>query len=315
MNLRSLKYFIAVAEELSFTRGASRVHIEQAPLSQSIRRLEKEIGTKLFFRNTRGVELTAEGLVFLDTARTVVDTLSDGLQAAKNITHGLRERLTIGFVASAAFDFVPKLARDFKISYPQTELSLRQLGSEEQIELLGRRELDGAFVRPRQLPRTFACIPVSRVRFVCAVWSGHPLAKRRQVHMSELRDEPFLMLTSEPKTHVSAQVASIFNAAGFSPSTVMETNFFHTMIELVDAGLGIAIVPTTIRELNIKGVRFLELKDVKTEAGMDFIWREGSISAPLLNLIRVIKRHTNLSNKFAGQSPPMRELGSIQKRA
>jgi DNA-binding transcriptional LysR family regulator len=294
MNLRSLQYFIAVAEELSFTRGASRVHIEQAPLSQSIRRLEKEIGAKLFVRNTRGVELTVGGLAFLDVARTVVDALSEGLRAAKNSAHGTKDQLAIGFVASAAFDFVPKLARDFKLSYPQIALSLRQLGSEEQIELVGRRELDGAFVRPRQMPKTFACIPVSRVRFVCAVWSTHHLAKRRQVRISELKDEPFLMLTSEPKTHVSAQIGSIFEAAGFSPSVVMETNFFHTMIELVSASLGIAIVPTTIRDLNVRGVRFIELKDVRTEAGMDFIWREGSISPPLLNLIRVIKRHTTL---------------------
>jgi DNA-binding transcriptional LysR family regulator len=294
MNLRSLQYFIAVAEELSFTRGASRVHIEQAPLSQSIRRLEKEIGAKLFVRNTRGVELTVGGLAFLDVARTVVDALSEGLRAAKNSAHGTKDQLAIGFVASAAFDFVPKLARDFKLSYPQIALSLRQLGSEEQIELVGRRELDGAFVRPRQMSKTFACIPVSRVRFVCAVWSTHHLAKRRQVRISELKDEPFLMLTSEPKTHVSAQIGSIFEAAGFSPSVVMETNFFHTMIELVSASLGIAIVPTTIRDLNVRGVRFIELKDVRTEAGMDFIWREGSISPPLLNLIRVIKRHTTL---------------------
>jgi DNA-binding transcriptional LysR family regulator len=294
MNLRSLKYFIAVAEELSFTRGASRVHIEQAPLSQAIRRLEKEIGAKLFLRDNRGVELTAEGLIFLDTARNVVDALAEGLQATKNVMHGNRERLAIGFVASAAFDFVPKLAKDFKLSYPKVDVSLKQMGSEEQVELVGRRDLDGGFIRPRQLPKTFACIPVSRVRFVCAVWSAHHLAKRRKVTMAELKDEPFLMLTSEPKTHISAQINSIFSNAGFMPSAVMETNFFHTMIELVAAGLGIAIVPTTIRDLKIAGVRFIELSDVSAELGMDFIWREGPLSRTLINLIRVIKRHTNL---------------------
>jgi LysR substrate binding domain len=151
-------------------------------------------------------------------------------------------------------------------------------------------------VAPRNARDAFpAAITIAIACVNSPVWSTHHLARRRQVRISELKDEPFLMLTSDPKTHVSAQIGSIFKAAGFSPSVVMETNFFRTMIELVSRGSRFAIVPTTIRDLNVRGVRLIEFKDVQTEAGMDFIWREGSISPPLLNLIRVIKRHTTFA--------------------
>ncbi len=151
MNLRSLEYFVFVAEELSFTRAAVRAHIEQPPLSQAIRRLEDQIGLRLFDRSARGVQLTADGANFLPTARHVLETYSTGLKAVKALRKTMTGTLRLGYVAAAAFGTLPKLIKDLKAQVPSIELDLKQIDSEEGLAadiLVGRSLFSFHWISP-----------------------------------------------------------------------------------------------------------------------------------------------------------------------
>src|SRR4051795_636425 len=178
MELRHLRYFIAVAEELHFRRAAERLHMSQPPLSQQIRQLEEEIGAQLLSRNQRKVELTAAGVAFLERAREILDSVEDAARQARRVQRGEGGRLAVGFVGSAMYSFVPELLRAFRDHAPDITLRLQELGTSEQLRQLEDGRLDVGFVRlPRARPElTFETVLEEPV--VAALPDTHRLAQR-----------------------------------------------------------------------------------------------------------------------------------------
>ncbi len=303
MNLRTLDYFVAVGEELSFTRAAARVHIQQAPFSQAIRKLEEQVGAVLLKRNTRGVELTEAGLAFLAASRGILQSYTDGVRAAQLAGKGLSGRLRVGYVAYAAYDLLPHIVRAFREACPQVALSLRQLISGEQIELIRRGELDAGMIRPAELPADVNQSLLLSEPFVCALPDKHRLAGRRRIRVRDLQGEPFIMLPSQPRTGFYRQIESILSVAGVVPRVVQEALQLDTMVGLVSAGIGVAIVPASVRRRSTEGVVFCDLDGTQARAEIRFVWKGGEESAAMRNLL-VVARQARL--RFAKGKRPAR---------
>ena len=195
MELRHLRYFIAVAEELHFRRAAERLHMSQPPLSQQIRQLEEEVGAVLLLRNQRKVELTAAGAAFLVRAREILDAVEDAARQARRVQRGEVGRLAVGFVGSAMYSFVPELLRAFREDKPDVGLRLHELGTTEQLRQLEDGRLDVGFVRLRGSRPGLAFESVLDEEVVVALPDVHPLSQRPLLRLADLEGESLVLLT------------------------------------------------------------------------------------------------------------------------
>lgn len=242
MELRSLQYFVTLAETSNFHRAAERLHISQPPLSVAIRKLEQELGAPLFDRNPRGVTLTAAGQAALEPARIALAHAEQIRQAVKQGVTGERGRLAIGFVGSATFELLPRLIEPFRRLYPAVELILSEGNS---TEIQGRIEagsLDLGLVRlPLQKSARITTQMVERDHMVVALPSSHPLARKRRLDLKQLVDQPFVVYSGISVLRATT-VAACQNA-GFVAHIVQEAAQLQTILSLVQSGIGIALVP------------------------------------------------------------------------
>lgn len=256
MELRHLRYFVAVAEELSFRRAAERLFMAQPPLSQQIRQLETEIGTPLFDRTAKRVTLTPAGQAFLEDAKAVLARVDSAVARAARIGRGDEGRLRVGFASSTAFDVLPIVVRRFRERYPEVTLELTELLGQEQAEALRARRIDvGLSVQPEPAEglriEELAWVPV-----VVALPATHPLASRRGVALTELAHEPFVRFPRSSTTGFARFVAELFQEAGIAPPLVQATEELQTALGLVAAGLGFTVVPGSVRRLRREGLVF-----------------------------------------------------------
>ena len=242
MELRSLQYFVTLAETSNFHRAAERLHISQPPLRVAIRKLEQELGAPLFDRNPRGVTLTAAGQAALEPARIALAHAEQIRQAVKQGVTGERGRLAIGFVGSATFELLPRLIEPFRRLYPAVELILSEGNS---TEIQGRIEagsLDLGLVRlPLQKSARITTQMVERDHMVVALPSSHPLARKRRLDLKQLVDQPFVVYSGISVLRATT-VAACQNA-GFVAHIVQEAAQLQTILSLVQSGIGIALVP------------------------------------------------------------------------
>ncbi len=260
MELRHLRYFVAVAEELSFRRAAERLHVAQPPLSQQIKQLEAEVGTMLLRRTSRRVELTDAGVVFLERARRTLRDAELAVESARRTARGEIGWLNVGFVDSAAYELLPPVLRAFRARAPGVRLELRELATEHQLPALAD-ELDVGLVREvNDLPGLHRT-PLLREPLLAAVPLGHALASRARVQLVQLAAEPFVFFPRARVPRVYDHLVALCRAAGFSPRTVQEALQYPTMLGLVAAGFGIAIVPTCVRALHLAGVAYVPISD------------------------------------------------------
>ena len=260
MELRHLRYYVAVAEELHFGRAAKRLGIAQPPLSQQIRRLEQELGCELFDRGgRRGVRLTAAGEALLPDARRLLEDSSAFGDAARRAARGQFGVLTIGFAASAILSPLRAAIRAFRSTHPGVELRLRELSTEAQSEALERRSIDVAVMRePAPLPG-IESETLLREPFLLALPGHHPLAGAESVALAAVCDEPFVLFPREVSRNLYDRVRSLFDEAGVAPVVVQEALEWQTIMGLVDAGLGISVVPASFRDLRIGRVAYVPL--------------------------------------------------------
>jgi DNA-binding transcriptional LysR family regulator len=259
MELRHLRYFIAVAEELHFSRAAARLHIAQPPLSQQIRDLEREIGVPLLARTQRQVRLTAAGVVFLEDARRIVAQAEHAAEAARQAQRGEIGRLNIGYVGSAFYDALPALLRVFHRRYPQVEINLRQRTTAEQEEDLRQGRIDIGVVRPPVQDRSLALYTFVEEPLLVTVPADHPLAQQATVAVAALRDEAFLMFSRSLGPGMYDQIIALCRQAGFSPRVAQEAVEMQAITGLVAAGFGIAIVPASARSTRAKDIAYLPI--------------------------------------------------------
>ncbi len=296
MELRSLRYFVAVAETLHFSRAAERLHIAQPPLSQQIQRLEKEMGVQLFERTKRSVRLTAAGEVFLQEAYRTLAQAEYAVHAAQQAERGEIGRLALGFVGSSAYGVLPAMIQAFRERFPHVELILREWTTVEQVQALHKEEIQIGFVRPPILDATLYHLTVQQEPFLVTLPVKHSLAATSSVLLSALADEPFIFVPSKLAPGLWHQMMEMCLQAGFQPRIAQEAIQFHVIISLVAAGLGIALVPTCIRTFQHPDVVYLPLQGITAQAEIQVIWQRTNRSALVRNFLAVVKAHKHLEH-------------------
>jgi len=290
MELRHLRYFVAVAEELHFGRAAERLRMAQPPLSQQIKALEEELGARLFERNRRKVELTPAGAALLEEARDILRRAADLGRLARATAGGEAGRLEIAFTGSVPFnDAMPHILNAFRRAYPAVWVSLREMSTGSQIEAVAEGRLDIGFARPADsnLPPGVAARRLLRERLVLALPADHPLAGRDRLTMNEVAGEALVMHPRHIGTGLYDKIATLCGRAGFAPRVAVEAHQMSTMISLVGAGLGLAVVPQTMRRLPFEGVAFADIDDDEAFIDLLLIYRQGSTPAVVANFLAV----------------------------
>jgi DNA-binding transcriptional LysR family regulator len=266
MELRHLRSFTMLAEERHFGRAAERLHLAQPALSQQIKQLERELGVPLFTRTTRRVELTEAGSRFADHARTVLADVDRARDDLAQMASGSAGRVSIGFIGTATYDVLPRVAREVRRELPDVELELHgELLSPRLVDGLADRTFDLALLRPD--PHGHAGITVRTLRaerLVAVLPAQHPLAGRRRIGLARLADEPFVMHPSGHRSSIHEQVLAACAQAGFEPTSILEVGETATLVVFVAAGLGVALVPEPVRSLGLDGVAYVPLTNAPT---------------------------------------------------
>jgi DNA-binding transcriptional LysR family regulator len=260
VELRQLRYFVAVAEELHFRRVAARLPVSQPPLSQQIARLERELGCRLLNRTQRRVELTAAGEAFLRDARAMLGELEVAVATVRRIDVGQEGLLRINFVGSALLSIVPGIVQRFRRGRPGVEIELRERSTLEQLRALTAGVVDVGLVRPPIDPDdALRAEVVMRERTVAAIPAGHPLAKLRRVPLGRLAGEPLVLFPREQAPGYHDLLTGRLAATGTSPQVVQYAPEMLTIIGLVAAGIGVSPVPASVARLGLDGVTYRPL--------------------------------------------------------
>lgn len=270
MELRHLRYFRAVAEELHFGRAAERLHIAQPPLSQQIRQLERELDVSLLTRSTRRVELTAAGEAYLKRAIAVLDAVDDAGNQARRIALGVEGHLIIGCVGSVTYSVLPRLVRALRDELPQVDIGIRgEMLAPAQLDALLAGEIDIALLRPPVDNVAVRCETLRRDRLITALPTEHQLAQRDQLHVGDLRSEDFIAHAGQGRSVMAGLLAAVCVDAGFEPRVRHEVSETSTLVTLVAAGLGVAVVPAPTADLDIAGVTYRPLEP--SSLGIDLV--------------------------------------------
>ncbi len=272
MNLRRLELFVAVAEELHFNRAAERLHMAQPPLSQQIRKLEDECKVQLFVRNSRNVQLTTDGELLLKHARKVLAQYGAMTSALRQAREGEIGRLRLGFVSSAAISAVPPVVRQLRSRWPGIELELREETTDSQIELIAAGALDVGIAREVGVAPDINATLLQNERLIVAVANDHPLATRESVRLDELRGEKFIAFPRGRISRLFDHISALFHAVDVEFDIVQEAVQFPTILGLVAAHLGIAVVPDSLRAFVIPGLAYLNIEDRNAMSRVSLIY-------------------------------------------
>jgi len=289
MELRHLRYFVTVAEELHFGRAAFRLSIVQPSLSQQIRQLEDELGFPLFYRTKRSVELTDAGKVFLSEARQVLAQVQEAKRSAQRASRGEVGRLVVGYISSSTYDLLPLMLRLYRERFPEVEVGLRELTTQEQVRALEEEYIQVGLLR---LPISAPLLNVEVVRrepIVCVLPEAHPLATHERIAVSLLAHEPFVLQSSHRGAGYYVQLMRLCLASGFSPNVIQEVTEMHTIVSLVAAGMGVSLVPLSARNIRSQGVIYLELEGATTLTEMAVAWHRNTRSALVQNFLAVAR--------------------------
>lgn len=267
MELRHLRYFVAVAEELNFRRAAQRLHITQPSLSLQIRQLEEDIGAQLLERDTHQVSLTPAGHSYLEDSRRLLRDAGDSARNALRISRGEAGQLSIGFVASLGHGVFPSVLRAYRKSFPEVELRLLEMDTSQQIEALVERRLHLGFIG-LGLPKETSDLELSLVaeeKLVAGLPDDHPLLRRgrkavNSLELSELAGERLLLTARQNAPIYNPWIITLCQQAGFHPHDVQEMGQPVTVLNYVAAGVGFTILPAQFSRLQTVGVRFIPLK-------------------------------------------------------
>ncbi len=288
MELRHLKYFVAVAEELHFSRAAERVGIAQPPFSQQIKMLEEEIGVPLLLRTKRTVELTAAGQAFLVEARKILAQAEHSVNLARRAARGEIGQLVVGFVSSIVYGKFSPVFGLMRTRHPNVALVLRDLTSEEQVKEMKAGQLDVGLVRP-PLPHAaeLALRVVGREPLMMAIPAAHRLAKQKSLKLNAFADESFLLVPRYLGPGFYDQVMALCARAGFVPNVVQEARTAQTIVSLVAGGMGVSIVPASMQTFQPDGIVYRSIEP-ETAADLAVMWRPDDKSPVLNSFLEIV---------------------------
>ena len=289
MNLQQLKYFVMVAELLSFSRAAERLFISQPALSRQIKKLENDLGVTLLDRQPNELKLTDTGVFFLEQAK---DILQQTQQMIKNIkTHARTENtLHIGYIPTTLQSFLGNALHQFGKSYPKVAIRLQEMPPSEQVKALREGLIDIAFMghSPDELEREFKVKCVKQVRIVAVLSDGHALAMRDSINLAELANETFIGISEETFPGGNTWIRDVCRHVGFTPKLELLADSHASMIALVIAGQGVAIMPEEAAVLPYLQAVFMTLNAPIYYAQSTAVWRKGTLTQPLDNFLTIL---------------------------
>lgn len=273
MELRHLIYFQAVAEELNYRKAAERLFISQPGLSRQIKQLEVLLGVQLFERDKKHVELTTAGAFLKAEVDFVINHLESTRSQLKLIESGKVGELRIGFLGSASNRILPKLLNRINTEQPLITTSLEELSNSVQVEMILKDKLDLGFVRLSSVPEDLEMKSVLRDTFSLVVPKNHPIEQLNFQSVSQFKNESFILFSSDYSNYYYEQIMSICRDSGFSPKIRHKSVHALTIFRLVENGLGVAIVPTSLKEGYDLKVRFMEIPGIPQFTELSVIWK------------------------------------------
>lgn len=274
MELHQLRCFVAVAEELHFGRAAIRMHMTQPPLSRQVQLLERGLGIQLLERNNRSVKLTAAGQGFLRDARHILAFSDQAADGARRLARGEAGSLTLGFTAVSAYQMIPQLLARAAQDLPGLQFTLKEMVSSAQLEALAAHRIDVGFVRQVNDHATLDAQLISREPLLVAVPDNHPLARQPAIAVRDLDQQAFVMYAADEGRYFYDCIAGLFAMTGITPRYVYHLGQTHTVVSMVKAGLGVAIVPASAMQLHSDKLVFRPLKDAKLHAELYMVSRQ-----------------------------------------
>ncbi|MGW1743459.1 LysR substrate-binding domain-containing protein [Nocardia sp. NPDC001965] len=271
MELRHLRYFVAVAEERHFGRAAERLHMAQPPLSQQIQQLEKEVGAELLHRTTRRVQLTEAGASFLTRARTVLADIDAAAHEARRIAAGSIGHLALGCVGSATYSLLPELSRVLSAELPGIDFSFRgEMLVPDQIDALRSGQIDVALLRPPVADLSLTVTVLRQDSLVVAIPTGHHLAQWKQLSPADLVDVDLIIHSADQRSAMYDVVLRLLRDSGVEPRVRHEVGETSTLVTLVAGGLGVAVVPDPVTALPLSGVTYRPLLSPTVELAIAY---------------------------------------------
>lgn len=290
MDIRPLRYFIAVAEELNFNRAAERLHITQPALSRQIQQLEEAIPAVLLERNSKRVALTEAGKSFYEHGLRILEQLQQAADESRMLSLGQRGNLSVGIFGSAILDLIPQVLHRFTSVYPNVNVSLHPMDKDAQIQALRERRLTIGFNRLVPAEPDIEQELVRTEPLIIALPVTHPMAKRREIDLGDVLDQPLILYPRGVRGSLMVQVRKLFSEYGAIPVVAQEVTDVTTSIALVAAGAGMSIVPNAAKNLRLPGVVYRSLKS-RGDSSIELIcmYRKGDNSPVLLAFLQAIR--------------------------
>lgn len=289
IELRTLQYFVAVAEELNFGRAASRLQIAQPPLSRQIQRLERELGVELFQRLNRRIELTPAGRVLFQEAQLILAQVEEAIAITQRAGRGETGQLTIGFEGSFSYDIMPRAIKAFQDQYPEVELTVHEMTTGKQEQALLEKQIDLGFIVLPIDDSALSVETVLREKLVLVVPETHPLATQTQVGMADLDGEALVVGPYEKGCGLYLQILQSFAETGVHPRIVQSTREIQMLLGFVAAGLGISLLPAASQYFQRPGVVYRSLPLPVPEIELAIAWRSENPSPILQHFLALVR--------------------------
>lgn len=279
VELRHLRYFLALAEELHFGRAAQRLAMSQPPLSVALQQLESAVGARLLDRDSKRVRLTPAGQSFRVSAQALLGRFEDACAQAREVEAGEVGRLRLGFVGSTLFHGLPDWLHNFQATCPRVEVVVVELNSQDQIQALVQEDLDLALLHTDRLPPALECRPLYEEPFLACLPESHAAARRRSVPLTSLSEQPFILFSRRGSPDYHARIIEMCRLQGFYPRLQHEGRHWLSVVSMVAQGLGVSIVPAAFKESGIQGAVFKPLAEAMEPSRVFAAWRRDSGSS------------------------------------
>jgi LysR family transcriptional regulator, benzoate and cis,cis-muconate-responsive activator of ben and cat genes len=295
MELRHLRYFVAVAEAENVSRAALKLHVSQPGVSRQIRDLEDEIGFQLFERSAKAVRLTAAGKIFLTEAREVLARADAAVKKAREVAQGGGDEIHVGYAPSLTVQILPQALRKFQQEFPQVRVTLHDLSSEEMFAELGAKKLHVALtVRPPgKLPRGFSFVELARYAMCVAVAPQHSLAKLKAISLEQIAREPLIAYSRKDYPEYHEMLAGLFAPVGRKPRIVGEHDGVTSIVAAVESGRGFALVPSCVACMVGPRLKLIPLKPAAPPIPVGAVWLKENETEPVKKFIAAAKSEIN----------------------
>lgn len=288
LEIRHFEYFLVLSETLHYRKAAERLFISQSALSQQIARLETILGQALFIRTNRKVNLSQAGVAFKKEAELVINQLQLSMERWRLAVKGGDGILRIGFVGSAMQVYLPPIIKKFSIECPRIKFYLEDLSNKDQVIALEKKQLDIGFMRAKNLPASLESVSVFKENFSLVLPTNHPITKENFVNMGQLAHESYILFPNERSQMYYQQIINLCNDYGFDPQISHRSIHGPTIFKLVESGLGISIVPNSLKDEYNYQVRFIELTNIPQQTELFAVWHKENDNAALPYFLEMV---------------------------